>query len=90
MEGQIEDVHVQQVFSATLAKVLHSLELLNMSPVWVALDIGGGSVAAGAISSHRPGSIMASAPTLGGPQMYEHCHTLTFITVNLHIEDSTP
>ena len=85
----IEDGPVQQVFSATLAKVLHSLELLNMSPAWVDPGIGGGAFVAGAISSHRPGSIMASAPTLGGPQTYEHCHTHTLITINLHIESST-
>ena len=81
-----EDGHVQKVFSAALAMVLHSLEFLNMNPARVALGTGGGSVAAGAISSHRPGSTLASALTLGGPQTYEHCHTLTFITVNLHIE----
>ena len=85
----IEDGHVPQVFSATLAKVLHSLEFLNMSPAWVALDIGGGSVAAGAISSHRHGNTLASAPTLGRPQLYEHCHTLTSITSDLHTKDST-
>ena len=36
----IEDGHVQQVFSATLVKVHQSLELLSMSPAWVAPGIG--------------------------------------------------
>ena len=65
-----EDGHVQKVFSAALAMVLHSLEFLNMNPACVALGTGGGSVAAGAISSHRLGSTPASALALGGT--WEH------------------
>ena len=60
-----------------------------MSSAEVALGIGGGSVVAGATSSHRPGSTLASALTLGGLQMYEHCHTLTSITSDLHTMDLT-